>query len=38
MGFIIIGLVLIGIYFLFRELKKDYENELKCIKDEHNKS
>ena len=36
MGYIIIVLVLIGIYFLFKEMKKDYKEELEQMKDEHN--
>ena len=38
MGYVIIILVLIGIYFLFKEMKKDYKEELEKIKDEHNNS
>jgi hypothetical protein len=35
MGYIIIVLVLIGIYFLFKEMKRDYKEELNQIKKEH---
>lgn len=35
MGYVIITLVLIGIYFLFKEMKKDYKEELEQMKNEH---
>ena len=35
MGYIIIVLVLIGIYFLFKEMKKDFKKELEHIKNEN---